>query len=108
MDITTLISTTESVYFDPVFLQNIEDHIAYLKTLPGTRIVEVTNHECELYYGDFHGLLRLKSIPQQFHQVITRFNGYSDSMAFRKFITFIYIPDLGSVELIKNLYLTKK
>lgn len=107
MDIVKLLPSIPAVYTDEVFLQTIEDHLPYLRTLPDTRLITVSDHDCHVYAGDFHGLLKANGVPFHLLQIITRFNGYKSSLDFNDFIPYFLLPDVGLIETIKSLYLTK-
>ena len=107
MDINKLIPQIPAIYRDEQFLQTIEDHLPYLRTLPGTRMVTVSDHDCHVYAGDFHGLLKANGVTFSLLQIVTRFNGYKSSLDFNDFIPYFLLPDIGMIETIKSLYMTR-
>ena len=107
MDILKVIPRSPDIYSDETFLQTIEDHLPYLRQQEGVRFVTVTNHDCHVFAGDFHGLLRANGVSNNLLQIVTRFNGYKSSLDFNNFISYFLLPDIGVVEMIKSLYMTR-
>lgn len=107
MDVNSLTSVLDTVYYSEGFLQLIEDHMPVLRAGSNIQAVSVSSQDCYAYNGDFYGLLAEYHVERKYHLIVTRFNGYKASTDFMKNIEYFLLPDLASIEEMKMLYLTK-
>jgi len=107
MDIDTLSPTVEDDYYSAGFMQVIEDHLTYLRTLDGVVVNQLTNTQCVKYQGDFFGLLLDLKIDKRYHYAVMRVNDLFSPADFTGDISQVVVPKLDEIDLLKNIYQTK-
>jgi hypothetical protein len=107
MKIVNDIPELESFYFEESFIQTIEAHLTYLRQT-NISFKTIDNHLLDKYKGDFYGLLDELRIGKEYHYAIMRINGLTNSDNYRSNMTVIVMPSLIEIDLIKDVYRTKK
>lgn len=107
MDIINSMRLNDTAYYSEEMLNFLEDHLVYLNSLDTTKIgLEYT--EALKYKGDLFGILNKKKIDPNYHYVVMRINGFKSSSDFTGEETFILVPDFKEIDLLKNVFQTKK
>ena len=107
MQIHNLTPDIETVYHDPDFNILLESHLTYFRS-NNIKIVQVSEHQNYKFEGDFYGVLDDLNIPKKYHFFITRINGFSSSNDFKGNMQYIIIPDINEIEMLKNIFKSKK
>ena len=105
MSLANQVPYVESVYFNQDFIVMFESYIPLLRET--ARYIEVTVHQNMKFTGDFYGLLHDCSIPLQCHHLIGSFNNIRSSTDYKGDLDVILIPDLATIDNLKNIFLTK-
>lgn len=86
-------------YFETVVLNS------YMDTLISTAsVVSLNKLDTYKYAGDFYGILNSLNIPLQYHPIILRMNGISDTGLFDESITSILVPNTSTIDSIAAVY----
>lgn len=107
MQIHSLQSSVDQVYYDRDFMNNLEAHLTYLRTKGEIRIAPVSDHLGYKHEGDLFGLLDSLNILKKFHYIVMRVNGYEHTADFKGDIDYLVIPDLNEVEMLRSVWQTK-
>jgi hypothetical protein len=107
MDINNLAVPIEDVYYDDGFINEIESLMSYIRHTNDIRAIPVTLHLNAKYVGDFYGLLDELIIPKRYHLVVTRVNGLASSGDFTGNMDYVLIPNMATIDRIKNIYQSK-
>lgn len=99
--------TGPSIYYDPSFRSELEDHITFLKQNKNTRILTISNFHAIKYEGDLFGLLIEYSIPNEYHWLVMRMNNMVSPTDSGTKIANLLIPDYSLVERIRSTYVTQ-
>lgn len=97
----------EDSYYDGEFLNMIESHFTYLRSLQNDNILSVVEGTAYKYEGDFYGLLSAFNIPKQYHLVIMGYNGLRSTTDYNKDMLSVLVPPLDEVDLLKSVYETR-
>jgi hypothetical protein len=97
----------DNIYYDIGFRSVLEDHIAFLKQNPQTRIIAITANNAYKYVGDYFGLLNETNITPSLHWLVMRMNDFTSPTENKDDIRSILVPDIALVERIKGVYLTQ-
>lgn len=91
-----------SIYYNDAFRVVLEDHIAYLKTHPGTTVIYPDSMQRHRYEFDLFGLLTQHNIPAYLHWIIMRLNRLSSPNIKLDDINLLLIPDPSIIEQIRQ------
>lgn len=94
------------VFLDIGFKTILEQHLEVIKKDINNTYVEVSAHDCDLYQGNFDGLLYKNRIPIYLHWLVTRMNGFDSHTDFNGDIDRIILPDPERINKLKEIYLT--
>ena len=94
-----------AIYYDPLFMVTLESHIAHLKKLRSTSLVQLDPVKVHMYLGDFDSMLLDLGIDRQYHWFIARINGIYSNMDFDESTTLIYVPDITEINRIQSSYM---
>lgn len=93
------------VYDDSKFREVLLKELPTLTT-KNVGNLEVTQHEADKYYSDFHGLLLTKHIKPHLWWLVTVMNGYNCSTDFEGLSVPIITPDIEYLEKLIDIHLT--
>lgn len=96
----------DEFYYSHEFKVLIETHLNYLKENNAV-LVDVTEHQNYKWEGDFYGLLDNFNISKDYHYIVMRMNGLSNSAHYKGDLKMIIIPDFNVVERLKSVLETK-
>ncbi len=109
MDIVNLMTSTgDDSYYEEAFLNIIDSHLTYLKSLSTTSIVTLDNQLTYKHEGDLTGLLDEMNYHKRFHYSIMRINGMRSTNELKFDRTTLIIPDFTEIDLLNSIYRTKK
>lgn len=106
-----------SIYFDPVFRNLIEQHLSVMRFHPETIIDEIPSDQVFRFRGDFFGLLQQKNIDPSVHWIYLRVNNmvsptdfgnafneeYTDSRLFS-----MIVPPESLIDNLRKRFLTER
>lgn len=108
MQILNIHPIIDNTYNDPGFFILLESHLTYLRTKNNVTAVTITQHQGYKFEGDLYGLLNDLSIEKKYHYIVMRVNYYLSSADYLGDRDSLLIPDLNEVELLKQIYDSKK
>lgn len=97
----------EDAYYEGEFLNMVESHFTYLRSLNKDNMITVVEGVAYKYEGDFYGLLRSLNIEKQYHTTIMTYNGLRSPLDYDKGMLNILVPPLDEIELLKAVYETR-
>ncbi len=100
------VSFGPNIYYDPVFRNVLEDHMSFLRTHPGTKILNIEPIYAYKYEGDLSGLLTQYRIDVKLHWIIMRMNNYYSFSENNENLSSLIIPDGDSIERIRESHKT--
>lgn len=106
MRISELAQEVEAVHNDLAYLNMMESHLTYLRTVDAVKVSAVSEHQGYKFEGDFYGLLDDLMVDKEYHYTTLRLNGYESTTDFKGDVTHILIPNFSTVNLLKNIYQT--
>lgn len=101
----TIILSEDPVVDTEAFREELVRHIPLILKKQ-TNSLPVTNHEAQLWKGDFYGLLLSKNVKPHQLFLLTVLNGYTCSSDFDGNINSIIIPDYDFVDTLLNTHKT--
>lgn len=107
MDIQQLSKTTNNIYYREDFMAFLEQHLGYIEQ-QGVTLVTITETNAYKHEGNFYGILDELNIPNDFHYITMRINGFRNSNHYDGNDVNLKIPNFSIVEQLKNQYLTLK
>lgn len=107
MKINSMVPVIDNTYFEHDFLNMIEDHLTYLRENKIT-VEAVSNLQSIKYQGDLYGLLDNLGYQKKYHLAIARVNGFKNSNDFSGEETQLIIPDISYIDILRQIYKTKK
>lgn len=102
----TIDTNTPNLFYDERFRVMIEHHLPTLKSMQGSKTIELTAKDKEDWDGNFDGFLFHKAIPVYMHWIITRVNGLDSSTDFRGQLDRVIIPSTEKVNRIRDYFNT--
>ncbi len=87
-------------YFVTVFLRSYLDYLID----NNSQVVQLNNLDTYKYFNDFYGILNELGIPAQYHAIILRMNGFSDTGQYNPDITSIILPDFSVIDNLAAIY----
>lgn len=98
----------DATFNDPGFFVLLESHLTYLRTKNNVTAVNISPHQGYKYEGDLYGLLNDLSVDKKYHYIVMRVNHYLSSADYLGDRDSLLIPDLNEVDLLKQIYDSKK
>jgi hypothetical protein len=96
----------ENVSYTEEFRVVLDSYISVLKTT-GT-VITVSDIDSYKYDGDFYGYLDNAGVPKEYHYAYLIANSYKSPFEFNSFTQSIIAPDPGTIDLIKQIFKTRK
>lgn len=106
MKILNLQPNIESINNDPKYIDMLESHLTYFRTLNTNTLIAVSNQLNYKYEGDFYGLLTELGVDRNHHYLVMRLNGLAHSGDYKGNLDNVLIPDISEVNLLTNIYRT--
>lgn len=101
-------STGESTYYTDGYRWLIESHYQQFVQQSLLNIVTIDGQTAGKYHGDFYGLLDALHIPKQHHWSVLFFNRYRHPGEYDQNTTLLILPDAAYLELLLQVYKTRK
>lgn len=95
-----------SIFYTEHLRHELEMNIEILKNGNEAYTLNIEPNNAFVYEGDLYGLLKTKKIPEQYHWITGRVNGYSSTLDYRADRTTLIIPDFTIIERIKATHTT--
>lgn len=106
-----------SIYFDPVFRNMVEQHLSVLRYHPEVALDEISPDQVFRFRGDFFGLLQQKNIDPSLHWIYLRVNNllsptdfgnafneeYTTSRVFN-----MIVPPESAIDTLRKRFLTER
>lgn len=108
MDILKLQEDLDDICNDIGFITLLETHLTYLRTHGEGTVMAVLPRLNVKYEGDFYGLLGELGVDVKYHYITMRVNFLSNSGDYSGNLDQIVIPSITEIEILANIYLTKK
>ncbi|MGI9212596.1 MAG: hypothetical protein ACR2HF_08995 [Methylococcaceae bacterium] len=100
--------TGQDTFHSPVFRNLIESHYLHFFTAGYVKGVTIDGQLADKHHGDFFGLLDTLKIPKAYHWAFLFFNHYRHPGDFNRTTTLIVSPDTAYLDLLMQLYRTRK
>ena len=84
--------------YEKGFLDLLEDHLQYLRSLSSTKTITLDPSMVLVYAGDFYGYLNEVGIAKQYHWIIMRLNGYFSPAEFDGQKTLFLVPEQKEID----------
>lgn len=104
---TKMITSGNEVYYTMVFKNIIETYLPSLRLDKDNYIIHITSLEYKIYENDLNGFLLYKNIDSYLHWIIMRLNNLYSTYDFTKEVPYLYVPNINSIDKIRQLYETK-
>lgn len=108
MDIESLTSKPDEIYYTKDFFTIIESHLNWLRKSTGVTLLAPTPQQQNMYAGDMYGLFSDMRIPKKYHWVVMRLNGFHSPADYNSVATSFIIPDYKQVDRLTSVLNTKK
>jgi hypothetical protein len=106
MDINKLsIEQGSDVHYSKGFMDVMEAHVDFLKNSTKSTKFIVDKDIAYIYQGDFFGYMNYRNVPQKYHWICMRVNGYFSSFEFKPDVDTLIIPNTQELEQIRISYL---
>lgn len=96
----------EDVSYTEEFRIVLDSYIYVLKTK--ATVITVADVDSYKYDGDFYGYLDNAGVPKEYHYAYLIANSYKSPFEFNSFTKSILAPDAGTIDLIKQIFKTRK
>lgn len=108
MQLLTKLSTVDDTYSLPEFQSVLEQHLEYFKVTGTISTLTISDHQSLKYQGDLYGIFEDVNIAKKFHYLVMRLNGFTHPGDYAGDSRVLILPDFQEVELVKNVWQTKK
>lgn len=106
MDINRLsIAEGSTVYYTKNFMDVVESHLHYLRNSSKSTSFIVDKNIAEVYQGDFFGYMNYRGVPQKYHWVYLRVNGYLSPFDFKPTVDTLIVPSTEEIEQIRSSFI---
>lgn len=109
MDITNLARNFgDDVFYNPDFLNMMDDHYSYLMEDDGTSVVELDNLSSYVNEGDLVAVLDGLGVSAKYAYCIARMNKLNSVTDLKASVTSLIIPNLSIIESLALVFQTKE
>lgn len=98
----------DATYYSNGYRQLVESHYTYFLQNDQISLRSIDDQTADKYHGDFYGLLDALDYPKHHHWPILFFNRYRHSGDYRRETTVVLIPDVHYLDILMQLYKTRK
>ena len=98
----------DDVFYDPDFLNMIDDHYTYLMEDSGTGSVELGNLSSYVNEGDLVAVLGELNVAPKYAYAVARLNKLTSVTDLKDSVTSLIIPNLSIIESLALVFQTKE